>query len=234
MTHERRYGDDEIRRILDLAMGEGEPAGAPPPSATEGLTLAQLQDVGRQVGVEPERVARAAMLLDSDEGVLPRGRTLGLPTSVGRVVELPRAMTDREWELLVSDLRMTFNAKGRVTSHGNLREWSNGNLHAFIEPTETGHRLRLTTFKGDAMGINAIGGVFLLFALMIFVVLLGKEDPGGRFIIPILFALVGGGALATNVLGLPRWANGREEQMEYIANRAKALLAAPALEDHEP
>ena len=233
MTDERRYGDQEIRRIFNLAMGGDETAGASAPSATDGLTLAQLQDVGREVGLEPERVARAAMLLDSDEGVLPRRRTLGMPTSVGRIVELPRAMTDREWELLVSELRMTFSAKGRVTSHGNLREWSNGNLHAFVEPTETGHRLRLTTFKGDAMSINAIGGFFLLFALMIFVVLLGKEDPGGRFIVPILFALVGGGALATNVLALPRWANEREEQMEYIANRAKALLATPAPEDDD-
>ena len=223
MADERRYRDQEIRKIFELATS-GDDVGAPSLSNPDGLTLSELQDVGREVGLEPGRVARAALVLDSDRETLPRGTTLGMPTSVGRVVELPRAVTDREWELLVAELRATFGAKGHVTSHGNLREWSNGNLHAFVEPTETGHRLRLTTVKGSAMEMNVVGGVLLMFALMVFIILLGKDDPGARFVIPLFFALLGGGAVASNVLGLPRWANEREQQMEYIASRARALI----------
>ncbi len=223
MTDERRYRDGEIRKIFDLAT-RGDDVGSPPATVPDGLTLAELQDVGREVGVSPARVASAAAALDGHQEVLPRGRTLGMPTSVGRVVDLPRTLTDDEWELLVAELRATFGAKGHVTSHGTLREWSNGNLHAFVEPTETGHRLRLTTFKGNAMEINAIGGVLLLFAIMMFVLLLGKDDVGPEFVIPFFFALLGGGALAGNMLRLPRWASEREQQMEYIANRVKALI----------
>jgi hypothetical protein len=195
------------------------------------LTLSELQDVGREVGLEPGRIAHAALVLDADREVLPRGTWLGMPTSVGRTVALPRAMTDREWELLISELRETFGAKGRVTSHGGLREWSNGNLHAFVEPTETGHRLRMTTFKSSAMGVNAMGAGMLVFALMILIMILSKEDPGGRLILPLFFGLFGGGLLASNVVGLPRWADQREQQMEYIANRARALLGAHVRDD---
>lgn len=232
MADARRYEDQEVRRIFDLAT-RGDGPGAPPLLSPEGLTLSELQDVGREVGLEPDRIAHAALVLDAGREVLPRGTSLGMPTSVGRTVQLPRPVTDREWELLISELRETFGAKGRVTSHGGLREWSNGNLHAFVEPTETGHRLRLTTFKSSAMAVNAMGAGMIAFALMILIVLLGKGDPGGRFVVPLFFSLFGGGLLASNVVGLPRWADERERQMEYIANRAKALLGAP-LRDDDP
>ena len=51
-----------------------------------------------------------------------------------------------------------------------------------------------------------------------------KEDPGGRWVVPLFFALFGIGAFGANVIGLPRWAKEREQQMEYIASRAKALV----------
>ena len=53
MSKERRYQEDEVRQILDLAIGpEGAPAQSLP--AVEGLTLLQLQEVGREVGLPPE------------------------------------------------------------------------------------------------------------------------------------------------------------------------------------
>ncbi len=107
MTDQRRYRDEEIRKIFDLAT-RGDDVGSPPATVPDGLTLAELQDVGREVGVSPARVASAAAALDGHQEVLPRGRTLGMPTSVGRVVDLPRTLTDDEWELLVAELRATF------------------------------------------------------------------------------------------------------------------------------
>jgi len=47
----------------------------------------------------------------------------------------------------------------------------------------------------------------------------------------VFFAIFGGGVLAANNIRLPRWANERERQMEYIANRAKALIGAPTSDD---
>src|SRR6185369_2512687 len=55
-----------------------------------------------------------------------------------------------EWDRLVVDLRETFDARGTIRSDGSLKQWTNGNLQALLEPTATGHRLRLRTVMGAA------------------------------------------------------------------------------------
>jgi plasmid stability protein len=120
MSNERRYQDHEIRQILDLAIDQEDgPAQSLP--AADGLTLLELQEVGREVGLPPERITQAAAALEGRGESLPRGTTLGLPTSVGRAVPLPRSPSDREWELLIAELRTTFGVKGEVTAQGGLR-----------------------------------------------------------------------------------------------------------------
>lgn len=229
MSEERRYEDHEIREILDLAIGrEDGPAHSLP--TVDGLTLHQLQEVGREVGLPPDRITQAVATFEGRGESVPRGTTLGLPTSVGRVVPLPRCPSDREWELLIAELRTTFGGKGEVTSQGNLREWSCGTLHALIEPTQAGHRLRLTDSSAAVVGIG-LGGIFLALALLIFVVLLGKDDPGFRFAVPAFFSLLGIGLVAGTALSLPKWAREQERRMEHISRHAASLLALPASGD---
>jgi hypothetical protein len=121
-------------------------------------------------------------------------------------------------------MRETFNARGRDRSSGGLREWANGNLHAAIEPTEDGYRLRLGTRKGDALALNRVGGILMLTGLMMLVVLFLQGSLAQELFIPALFALIGAAALTSNALRLPAWAQEREQQMEYIAARAQALI----------
>jgi plasmid stability protein len=229
MSKERRYQDHEIRQILDLAIGEEDsPAQSLP--AIDGLTALELQEVGREVGLHPDRITQAVAAFEGRGESVPRGTALGLPTSVGRVIPLPRSPSDREWELLIAELRTTFGGKGEVTSHGGLREWSHGTLHAFIEPTETGHRLRLAD-SSVAVGGIGLGGFVLAFALLILVVLLGKDDPGFRLAVPAFFALLGVSLVAGSAISLPRWAREQERRMEHIGRRAVSLLALPGSRD---
>ena len=224
MADERRYGDAEVREIFDLASRAGE---TPDPGSVDrtGLTLIELQEVGREVGLEPARIAEAAAALTRTVEVLPPRMMLGRPVSVGRVVELPRAPTDFEWDLLVAEFRTTFGAQGEVSSSGGLRDWSNGNLHASIEPTESGYRLRLKTVKSTALFAKSAGTFWLVFAAFIamLLVLQGRTED---LVIPLVFALVGAAALISPVLTLPPWAKERERQMEHIAERATTLLAS--------
>src|ERR1044071_6273415 len=159
---ERRYTDAETAAIFKLA-AELQQAAVHEPMAGhashthgDGMTLAHLQDVAFEVGIPSELAARAA------EGFNRRGRAtvrrfLGFPIGVGRTVSLDKKLTDEQWEQLVVDLRETFDARGRLRDEGNFRQWTNGNLQALLEPTASGHQLRLKTLKGDAYSGMAFG-----------------------------------------------------------------------------
>jgi hypothetical protein len=221
---DRRYTDDEIAAIFAAA---AETPQAPPPAIAraEGLTLAQLQDIGREVGISSHAVAQAALALD----LRGQGTTqtfVGLPIGVQRTVALDRWLTDREWEQLVVELRDVFHATGTVRSTGSLREWRNGNLHALLEPSETGHRLRLRTLKGDARSLMGagLGVVGVAAAVAVATGLagrLGAAVPGIAFL-----ALAGLGMFASGALRVLSWARLRAKQMETIGARL-ALPSAP-------
>ncbi len=224
MPDERRYREEEVAEIFETAASERHPApGANALVAAEGLTLAELQAIGSEVGIPADRIAGAAAALELRRSSLRR-TDLGMPFSVRRTVDLPRAPTDHEWEVLVAELRETFNARGRDGSHGGLREWSNGNLHARVEPTETGHRLRLGTTKTNAVALNRVGALGLVMAVVMLMVLALSGTLPESLFLPLMMVAMGGGALGYNAARLPGWAREREEQMERIAARAVALL----------
>src|SRR3982751_5365170 len=174
MPDERRYQEDEVAEIFEAASAPAiSRAGAP---SQDGLTLTELQAIGREVGIAPERIAEAAASLVRSQPPIPRRTELGMPVTAGPAIELPRALTDREWALVVADLRETFGARGKESSQGETRQWSNSNLHAFVEPTRTGgYRLRLGTLKGDATVLNLIGGFGIVMGAIVGVALSVKS-----------------------------------------------------------
>lgn len=235
---DRRYNDEEVAAIF-LSAAEGP--GTLPVSAArdEGLTLSDLQDIGREVGLSPDAVAQAARALALRGQA--RSRTfVGLPIGVGRTVELDRRLTDAEWEQLVGALREVFDARGRLTSSGALRQWTNGNLHALLEPTATGHRLRLGTLNGAARTAMGSGLAVLGVAASLAFATLLSGDVGHALPGIALLATTGAGLFANAALRLPRWARLRERQMEAIAGRlpppadAGPALPAPARDAAAP
>jgi hypothetical protein len=220
LTDERRYSDEEVEEIFRSAASD--PVGRRGLPAREGMTITEIQAIGREVGMSPEQIAAAAARLDRTSVPSARTTALGVPIGVGRTVDLPRAPTDREWGILVAELRETFAAHGRDSSLGAVRSWNNGQLRVVIEPTESGYRLRMRTRKTDAMLWVAIGLVLMLFAI-------GALVEGTDAVEAIFLALGGVGALTFNAVRLNSWASVRSEQMEQIAVRTVDLLSrAPA------
>lgn len=209
---QRRYSDEETAAIFRAAT-EGTPPPAQHSSASHGLTLSELQAIGSEVGIPPEAVARAAQALDVRVTAVSR-RLLGLPVGVERRVTLSRRLSDDEWEQLVGELRVVFEARGRTKADGSLRQWTNGNLYVLLEPTASGHRIRLGSRHGGAiasiqMGILALGTAAALAVANAF----GADV--GTAIAPLL---VGGSVLLANgALRVPSWARRRAQQMEQLA-----------------
>jgi hypothetical protein len=216
---ERQYTDEEVAAIFERA-AKTEHAALPPASEGKGLTLAALQDIGREVGISPESISLAARSLD--QAGRPVSRTfMGLPIGVGRTVEFDRPLSDSAWEALVADLRTTFEARGTVRYDGPFRQWTNGNLQALLEPTPTGHRLRLQTVKGDSRALMTAGGVALggSAATLIAVALAGSLNTPGTAAGVGFMALMGLGMFAAGALRVSGWARRRRTQIEAIIAR---------------
>jgi hypothetical protein len=224
---ERRYDDDEVAAIFELAADDRTLAERPA-SQQHGLTLDDLQTIGRDVGIAPEAITRAAVALDSRP---VQRRFFGLPIGVSRTVELNRRMSDDEWERLVVHLREVFHARGTTRRDGSLRQWTNGNLHVLLEPTATGHRLRLGTYHGGARASITAGAASL--ATMAATVLaaattgsIGRAAPG------IAMLAVGGLAMIANgAIRLPRWARLRERQLDDLAAEVASARPAPVSDE---
>jgi hypothetical protein len=236
MNPDRRYSDDEVARIIERATEaqESERSSLPSP---KGMTLAELQEIGREVGISADQIARAAAAVDRGVDQSPSARFLGARIGVGRTVYLDRRLTDSEWHRLVVDLRETFDAKGTVREEGAFRQWTNGNLQALLEPTDSGERLRLRTVKGDARASMGIGATMLAMVPVMLVVsaITGGLGQPGALEVPFLLTALGGFFYGSGRLRLPRWAATRELQMEGIAARlAASIETAPAPEDDDP
>ena len=215
---QRRYSDEEVAAIFEAAT-EGPAATAVQRGTSEGLTLTEIQQIGAQVGLAPDTVAQAALSLERKPQA-SSSSFLGLPIGVERTIALNRWLTDAEWENLVGELRAVFHANGKVSVSGSYREWRNGNLRALLEPTETGHRLRLSTIKGSARPMMGIGLAMAGSAALVWTasILSGHLDVAALGAISVLGA-AGVGIIASNALRLKGWAQTRGRQLETIASR---------------
>ena len=157
---ERQYNDEEVAAIFERA-SQTEHAALPASTQGRGLTVAALQEIGREVGISPESISLAARSLDQ-AGRSASRRFMGLTIGVGRTVEFDQPLSESDWERLVADLRTTFEARGALKYDGPFRQWTNGNLQALVEPTPNGHRLRLQTVKGDSRALMTGGTVIMI------------------------------------------------------------------------
>jgi hypothetical protein len=232
VSHERRYNDLEVAQILKRASTaqEAERGGSLPTG--DGLTLAALTGIAAEVGIGADHITRAAKEVRGGS-LAPTQYTqcLGFPVGVARTVYFDRALTDAEWEQLVVALRETFEAPGTLRRDGAFRQWSSGNLHALLEPTETGHRLRLTTRKDEGAILLRLGAAAFVLSTVMAAAM--PVAPGGATIGLTAFSgVVGLAGMAVLALRLPRWARTRAAQMERIGARFGALAERPAIPVH--
>jgi hypothetical protein len=224
---ERRFNEAEVAAIFERA-AESQHTARSQLSSGEGMTLAELQVIGREVGIAPEVVLHAAKAIELGGRPTAR-RFLGFPVGVGRTIDLGRKLTDEEWERFVVDLRETFDARGTIRNEGSLRQWTNGNLQALLEPTATGHRIRLRTIKGDARSMMVGGLMFVGVAASALVAgsVMGSVADVATW--SALGLMAGGGVTMFGIgaLRLPSWARLRARQMEQIAARVTGVESAP-------
>jgi hypothetical protein len=219
-----RFNEDEAAAIFARA-AETEVSGRKPQPAAGGMTLAELQDIGREAGLPPEAVAEAAEALRRRGARLPAQPTfLRIPIGVARTVTLERPLSDDEWGELVAELRTTFEAAGNVRSDGSFREWRNGNLRVSAGPVLDGYQVEMRTSRGSARSLMTAGGVMtgISAALMGATTLTVGIGAGAAEMAPLL--TIGAALFGAGVLQLPAWARRRREQFDRIAGRLRSTI----------
>lgn len=229
---QRRYSEDEVAAIFRTATETPEALRSPATSG--GLTLPQLQEIGREVGLSEEAVARAAARLDQSPIVgRPQpagitGRYFGMPIRVGTTVELKRRLSDVGWEQLVNDMRTTFDAHGRMEMEGSRRVWSGAGVSAELEPTDTGERFTIHMSKRSApawmwSAIVALNGAAVTF----FFPLAGLSDDVNFLRGSVGLLAAGLAMFAYSARKLPGWARLHKQQVDGVITRLLAATAEP-------
>lgn len=126
-TSLRRYSDQEVSLILRRAAELQVEA----PGAASGTSLADLEEIAREAGLDPALVRRAASDLATAAPVAVPSRFLGAATKlhVERVID--GELSSDDMEALVDEVRRTFGEPGIVSALGRTVTWS---------PTPTMHQ----------------------------------------------------------------------------------------------
>lgn len=220
---ERRYTDTEIADIFAHAAQRGVTPPLTPANA--GLTLAELQHIAGEVGLEPEAVAQAAARLNqpavtSRQPAMVIRRHFWLPIEIGRTVELPHRLTDGEWAQLVADLRITFDARGSTHETDTVRRWTGGGVRAVLARTDSGESFQLRSFRrqGVVMLWTAVVS-FNVAAVSFFFPLTGLNDDPTFLQTSIFAAIAGVGIMTATAQRLKAWSRLGRQQMDSVITR---------------
>lgn len=237
MTAPRRFTDDEVALILERAAQDTVEPGSDDPTSSAlttspGMSLEELQTIAREAGIDPRAVARVAdSVVRGDLVPTAVQRATGAPIALARTVHFGREVDDRSWARMVILLQETFAARGKLRSDGALREWSNGNLRAVLEPTAQGHQLRISTRKGDAAVLRAVGNATIALSVVLAGAMLtvnavqGAPPPDGLPWLSVLLpGFMGIGARLQDILSRRAWGREREAQLTALPAKLRALL----------
>ncbi|MEQ9104853.1 MAG: hypothetical protein RIE53_09150 [Rhodothermales bacterium] len=216
----RTYSQDEVTAILKEAYRLAD--GTERENQGPGLTLAELETMAVEHGLDAATIRAAAAKLDSASGPETFRTYAGVRWRVGHRAVMNGPLSDAQWAAIVSDCRHQFNARGEQSMEGNHRVWRNGNLFVSAEPSIDGTRTVLHMGSRNDTIPGLIGGGLgpLVMALMFLTMAFGV-DPDfiviGGIMAPIGLLLTGAGILHGR-----NWIQDRERQMALIADRAIA------------
>lgn len=135
----RRYNDQEVSLILRRAAE----LQADQPGAT-GTSLAELEEVAREAGLDPALVRRAAADLATAAPAAAPSRFLGAATKLHaeRVVDGEVSLDDVE--ALVEEVRRTFGEPGLVSTLGRTVTWSSSPVGRYGHRNQAARQLMVT------------------------------------------------------------------------------------------
>jgi hypothetical protein len=162
LPESRRYTEEEVGLILRRAteMQQAEPERTDP----AGLTLAELQDIAAEAGIDPEKLRQAASELQTFRPETVGNRLAGAPmaTEIERVVEgeLPR----ERLEELVPTIQTATAGQGTASEVGRSLTWTSRTGSSVIErqvfvTARDGHTIVRVQESFGGLAASLFGGI---------------------------------------------------------------------------
>ena len=181
----RRYNDKEVARIIKQA-SELQQSDAPGESAS-GLSLAELEQIAREAGIDPAMVRRAAVDLDAQVSVGRPSRFLGAPSSLALERTIDGEVSPDEYDALVAEIQRAVGGMGSASLLGRSLQWTSagGGRHRVstrtVQVTVAPKNGRTTIRIEEPVGQLA-GGLFLSFMGGIGMGLMPLVGGGGGYL----------------------------------------------------
>jgi hypothetical protein len=162
----RRYSEKEVGLILRKAteLQRAEPSALDP----TGLTLAELQEVGAEVGIDPRYLQRAAAELEGGGSPDVWAKLAGSPIAIVIERTLSGEFPESRFEELVPVMQVATVGQGNASAVGKTLTWSsrsdtNTSSQQVLVASRNGETLirieeRLAGFAGGVFG-GMLGGV---------------------------------------------------------------------------
>ena len=159
---QRRFNDQEVAKILEGALSENVDR-ALPTRTTEGMTLTELKDIAREVGIDPVGVERAAHALT--EPVARRSPVLGAPTTIQHERTVEGEATREHMQELLTTIRRVMARQGVVSVELDSLEWqardATGARYVSVTPGKGRTLIRSMGNLRDGAFVYFFGGGFL-------------------------------------------------------------------------
>lgn len=229
---ERRYDDREVGEILRKAM-QAEPAKAL--QRRDGLSLAELKSIAAEVGIDPERVERAAHTLVRSHGSRANP-ILGGPTHIELEARVPGEIGPSQTPEVLAVVRRATGHQGQVSEvHGTLEWTANTDMGSRLVTVSHGEghsTIRAMARLGQGAAIAFLPST-IASAATVLVCLKTFSDSGNPLaliLMPLIFALL---------YAIPRgiWAHAaqkEEDSFRRVVEEVGRLAESSAAEAQRP
>ena len=191
---ERRYNEKELAEILRAA-AKSQANSSTHSEETSGFSLAEIERLAAEVGIDSSHVLAAAETLTSDSGQEQIFRFWGMPVrqTFERTIDGP--MNESTWEEIVAYLREKFGYNGTPSQVGKSQEWSGGSdfraIHISVTPKDGKLRIRIAVRLMEILAFSWLVGAVITFLISALSAGLLAKSGLEILIFPAILAILG-------------------------------------------
>ena len=224
MNNTQRFNRDEISKILKRAAELEHDENSV--DDTDGLTLQELQQVSKEVGIDPKYIQQALRELQTPAQSLT-SNMLGGPFKYHILETAPGVLTEEEWEEVVSEIRRIHGGIGKTSKLGNTFEWEQrkkevGYIQISLSPKKDHTQIHLNAnYRYYASMIYTFAGIFGGIFLLVL------SNKMGLTVINQTIATVLGaaGVLTAARFYLSGWMKKKRKTYDKLINRFREMLS---------